>query len=256
MSKKAKKLVVVADDFGWTKAISDGIVKSYKEGITNEVSLILNYPASDYATNLVRQEKLENIGIHMVLIGYKSIGRLYKREDYIKLFTSKTDKEIERLALNELVLFKKLVGKNPTHIVPHYGIHGNLKLLTILIKYAKENGLAIRIPKTALKGDFGENYAAEILLKRSRVTSTDHLFAHVLGDDIKQIKEAFINDLKTVKDSESAEIMFHPGYFDAEILKYSSLGYERARDLALSLDEDFRKRISQMSFKIVSYSKL
>jgi len=77
-----------------------------------------------------------------------------------------------------------------------------------------------------------------------------------LGDDIKQIKEAFINDLKTVKDSESAEIMFHPGYFDAEILKYSSLGYERARDLALSLDEDFRKRISQMSFKIVSYSKL
>lgn len=248
-----KKLVVVADDFGWTKAINEGIVKSYKDGIVSEISLMLNSPATDYAFELIKKHKLKDVGLHMLLISKRN----FNRKDYAELFMKKSASYIEKLAITELNLFEKLVGRRPTHIIPQYGIHGNLKLLQVLIEYVKERNIPMRIPKTAMSdANPDENYAAEIMLKRSGIKTTSHLFGHVTGCDLMEVKDKFLDELKVVKVGEIAEILLHPGYFDAEILKYSSVGYERARDLALSLDNDFRSRIEKMGFKIVSYSEL
>jgi len=256
MGKKDKKLVVVADDFGWTKAISDGIIKSYLDGIVTEVSLIIDYPATSYAVQLAKERKIKDIGIHMVLKGLNSVGKILKKKDYIELFSHKTSNEIEKLAKDELDAFADIVGTKPTHVIPHYGIHGNLKLLSFLIAYLEENKIPMRLPRTALTGGFNENYAAEIMLKRTTVKTTLHLFAHVEGSNLEAIKKSFLEELSEVKANETAEIMLHPGYFDEEILKMSSLTYERARDLALSLDFDFRDRIKTMGFEFVSYSEL
>lgn len=94
------------------------------------------------------------------------------------------------------------------------------------------------------------------MFKRSNVRTTDHLFGHVTGYNIELIKKLFLDDLAVVKEDESVEILVHPGYFDSEILNYSTLGYERTRDLVLSLDDDFRVQIENLGFKIISYSKL
>lgn len=248
-----KKLVVVADDFGWTKAVNKGVVKSYKEGIVSEISLMLNSPATNHAIDFIKKLNIKDVGLHMLLIN----KRIVKRSDYANLFKEKPASYIESLALSELELFKTLVGRKPTHIIPQYGIHGNLKLLQVLIDYVKEEGTPMRIPKSAMsKANPDENYAAEIMFKRSGVKTTNYLFGHVTGCDLKEVKDKFLDELRAVRDGESAEILLHPGYFDAEILRYSSVGYERARDLALSLDDEFKTKIERMGFKMVSYSQL
>lgn len=254
-----KKLIVVADDFGWTEGVNLGILKAYKEGIVTEISYMLDAPGSNHALELIKKEKIKDVGIHLGLVGWKENKRFFKREDYIRLFKEKSEAEVAKLALKEIEKFALIVGVRPTHIIPQYGIHGNLKLLKTLIKYALKNNTPIRIPQTVLNNknsDVTENYAAEIMLKRSGVRMTDKLFMHINGEYLEDIVELFLTDLKGVKDGQTIEILTHPGYFDEEILKLSSLNYERARDLAMCMNSKFNNGIEKLGFKLISYSEV
>ena len=95
-----------------------------------------------------------------------------------------------------------------------------------------------------------------MIIKRAGVQSTDHLIIHIKGNDSSLIKDSILSDLKKVKDTETAEILTHPGYFDATLLKRSSLNYERSRDLDMLIDQKFIKSIKDLRFSIVSYKQL
>ncbi len=253
-----KKLVVVADDFGWTKGVNEGILKGYKEGIVTEVSLMLSSPATSDAVETIKKERIRDVGLHLGLVGWDKAHKFLTRDDYKNLFKQKSDNAVADLIKGEIDSFEKLVGFKPTHIAPQYGIHGNLKVLETLMRYALDGNIPVRIPKTALMGgaEARDNYAAEVILKRMHVKRTDFLFGHVLGADLDGIKEKFLGQLSEVPDGRSAEMLTHPGYFDAEILEYTSLGFERSRDLALVLDNNFKKSILGLGFKFVNYSAI
>jgi predicted glycoside hydrolase/deacetylase ChbG (UPF0249 family) len=214
-------------------------------------------PETEDAIELIRSNGLKQIGIHTMLLPWTKDIRP-KRQDYVDLFRNSTFQEIEKLALEELNKFEKLVDRKPTHICPQYGLHGNLKLLKLIIKYAVENNIPVRLPLSTLEGDEipDQNYAAEIMMRRSGVRTTSHLFAQILGSDLTIIKDELLKNLASVKPGESTEILLHPGFFDLDLLKYSSLRYERPRDIALSQDADFKKEIINMDFEIVDYSKI
>ena len=44
-----KRLIVNADDFGWSRGITDGILLAHHEGIVTSVSLMVNQPSTEYA---------------------------------------------------------------------------------------------------------------------------------------------------------------------------------------------------------------
>ncbi len=251
-----KQLIVVADDFGLTESVNDGIVQAYKHGIVSEISLMLDFPATRHALTLIRDHSLKNVGIHLLLQGYDKEHKMLRRDDYISLFKEKSYEEIKDMACYELDKFVKTVGSIPTHIIPQYGIHGNLKLLDFLIEYARDNKIPMRIPRSALSNSFGENYAAEIMMRRSKIQTTDYLIVETDGFDLQQIQESIIQQLKNVKKGETVEIVTHPAYFDKELLIMSSLNFERARDLTMTLDPSFKKEIINLGFEIVSYSKM
>lgn len=252
-----KRLIVVADDFGVTRGVSEGIIKAHREGIVTELSLQLNSLGTDRALELVRLYGIKDVGIHLLLDDRINTERILHREDYMQMFREKSLDEIKRIVNDELALFEKLVGRKPTHIIPQYGIHGNLKVLGSIVAYAKEFNIPIRIPRTVLTGDMhDENYAAEIILKRHGVRTTDHLFGHFNGSDIDEIMRLFLSDLESVEEGETAEMVFHPGFVDWDVLRISSLRYERSRDLALCLDLKFRRKIEEMGFVRISYRQL
>ena len=252
-----KKVVIVADDYGLLPCINRGIEKAYLEGCVTEASLMIK---ADYALDALKNAKVKNIlnvGIHVELIGDRDLGRPVKTSDYIELYKNNSEKEIENLAKQEIHEFEKLVGRPPTHITSHKGIHGNFKLLNVLVEYAKKNKIPVRKPNTDLEGDLEKsNYAAEMIIKRAGVQSTNHLIIHIKGNDSSLIKESIFSDLKKVKDTETAEVLTHPGYFDAVLLKKSSLNYERSRDLNMLLDQKFINSIKDIGFSIVNYKQL
>ena len=246
-----KKLVVTADDFGWTKSTNDGIIRAVKEGIVTDIAvMVLADPEDvDHGLELLQSNNITEIGLHTCLFKWGKIDRPH-RQDFIKFFKNASDTEIEDVVIGEIEVYKKLIGKNPNFISPQFNMHGNLRLLKVLAKYAVDNNIPMRIPRAVLTGDeiSDQNYASEIYLKRLGVKMTNHLFAHILGSYSVQIMDNFIDDLKTVSDGQTTEILFHPGYCDSDSLECSSLNFERARDLSIILDKNFKKRITDLGF--------
>lgn len=252
--KYTKKLVVVADDFGFCDSVNKGVTRSYLEGIVTEISFMVKGRASKTAAALIKSKGIQNVGIHIEL----STGHIMHEKDYLQLLREKTYAEVSKMVDEELELFDKILRKKPTHITAHKGIHGNFKLLRHILDYAKKYNIPIRRPHVDLMGipfDDG-NYAATIMIKRANLKNTNYLFIHVKGSDSTVIKTDFLNDLKKVKNGESAELIFHPGYFDQELLESSSLNYERSRDLAITIDKTFRNDIENLGFQIINYKSL
>ena len=54
----AKRMLVRADDLGWTEAINYGIAKAVKEGIIGSVGLMPNMPAAGHGMELLAWEKV------------------------------------------------------------------------------------------------------------------------------------------------------------------------------------------------------
>ena len=241
-----KKLVIVADDFGALESVNNGIRYLYGKCPTIEISMVTDSEYTKHAVTLINELNIPNIGIHIELLGNRTLGRAVTSQDYINLYKEKSYEEIEELAAEELSVFERLVGRPPTHITSHKGIHGNFKLLGFLIDYAKKHNIPIRKPVTAFNVELSdENYAAEISITRAGIKSTDHLIAHMLGNDTREIESSYLSDLAKVKDGESVEIAIHPGFFDEKLLEYSSLNYQRTRDIAVFSNNAFLTKIKK-----------
>ena len=52
----SKKLIVVADDFGFSEAYNYGVIKAYKEGVVCALSLMSNMAAVPHAVKLWQRE--------------------------------------------------------------------------------------------------------------------------------------------------------------------------------------------------------
>lgn len=254
-----KKLIVTADDFGFTKSINEGIVRATKEGIVTDIAVMVltDQEDLDHGLNLIRNNNLQHLGLHTSLFRWGKSERP-NRQTFINFFQNASDNEIEEKALFEIEVFEKLIGHKPHFIAPQYNMHGNLRLLKILAQYCVKNNLPMRIPRAVLTHDeiVDTNYAAEVYLRRLKVKMPDHLFAFILGSNSKTIKNNFLSELAKVEEGRTTEILFHPGYFDEEILRGSSLSYERARDLAITLDQQFAKDIKDLNYQFSHFRDL
>jgi predicted glycoside hydrolase/deacetylase ChbG (UPF0249 family) len=68
-----KRLVVNADDFGFTADVNEGIIQAHREGILTAATLMANGEAFGDAVALVRQTPSLDIGCHLVLVGGRSL---------------------------------------------------------------------------------------------------------------------------------------------------------------------------------------
>ncbi|MFN0106388.1 MAG: carbohydrate deacetylase [Bryobacteraceae bacterium] len=68
-----KRLIVNADDFGFTRDVNAGIIDAYTGGILTATTLMANGDAFDDAVQLAQANPALDIGIHFVLIGGNSL---------------------------------------------------------------------------------------------------------------------------------------------------------------------------------------
>ena len=64
-----RKLVVNADDFGFTRDVNQGIVEAHRSGILTATTLMATGAAFEEAVTLARENPSLDIGIHLVLVG-------------------------------------------------------------------------------------------------------------------------------------------------------------------------------------------
>lgn len=252
-----KCITFVADDFGLTKSVNSGILDAYKNGSIQGIALMIMADETEEAIQMIKENDIKEVGIHTSLFSFKSAERK-QRSDFIEFFRNASDEEVKDAVYKEFALYESLLGQKPTFIAPQWNMHGNLRVLKYIAEYALTHNIPVRIPRAVLVVEeiTDKNYSAEIYLKRLGVRMPTHLFAHILGSDASEIKHALLEELSTVKDGDSVEVIFHPGYLDKELLDISSLNYERVRDMNILFDEEFMNNVKALGFTFVPFTNL
>ena len=221
------KVIVNADDLGFSESINRGIFDSYKKGIVKSGTMMVNMPGFENAIDMFKDESEFGIGIHLNVTKGEPIGN-----GYVNIVDSKGKfkgrdgieenldlAEIEQEFNLQLKLFMEKIGQ-PTHIDSHHHIHRNKKLQGMVFEIAKKNNLPIR----TFAGEFRER-AVSIGLKSPDIFDTS-FFGNPSIDIIDKIIKKYGNTQNII------EIMVHPGYMNEETFRMTSYGKEREAELA------------------------
>ena len=151
-----KRIIVNADDFGLTRAISERIIEIYKKGNLSSTSIIANTPSTDYAVQLAKNNLGLGVGLHFNITEGKAITGESTLTDSKGFFLNKSKinlgvffnkiKPIElKYELEAQYNYLKNKGLLITHIDSHQHMHMNPKIFKIIANFAKSKNVNIRI---------------------------------------------------------------------------------------------------------------
>jgi len=147
-----KKLIVTADDYGYTKSINEGIVRAATEGIVTDIAvMVLTDPEDlDHGLELLKQNNLTEVGLHTSLFPWSKTKRP-GRPEFIEFFKNASDQEIADKAMTEIKTFENFFGHKPKFISPQFNMHGNLRFMKVIADYVVANNIPMRIPRALIE---------------------------------------------------------------------------------------------------------
>lgn len=219
------RLIINADDFGFTKSITDGIIDGIKDGYITSTSLMVTMEAAKYAINKAIENNIDCIGLHINLTKGKPVipnnhltdenGNFLHRS--IQLTNPNLTYED---AYNEIKAQLDLVDKLSSgklkidHLDTHHFSCSNENIRKAKITIAKERNIPIR-----------NEFECDVL--RPDVFNTDFSLVDVTYEKLESIINAY-------KDKDiSMEIMVHPGYMDEHTMSLTSYNMEREKELEI-----------------------
>ncbi|WP_342753315.1 chitin disaccharide deacetylase [Shouchella clausii] len=247
-----KKLIINADDFGYSRGVNFGIVDAHRLGILTSTTLMTNMPGADHAAELADQFPDLGIGVHLVLTcgrpllrTHKTIvdvqGNFRKLDFYKGAFTIDYDEVYAEWKAQIETCIN--MGLEPDHLDSHHHINASPGISDAFLTLAKEYRLPVR-------NNMGEKTAAE--LKRKGIKTTDS-FSYLIETTLKD-DEALDN---LFKNHDSVEVMSHPAYLDKELLASSSFTFPRVDELEFLTDEEIVTRVrSRKDIQLVTYQSI
>ncbi len=161
-------LIINADDFGFSPAVTDGILRSHREGILTSTTLMTNMPDRDRAIDLAGQTPSLGVGIHLNLTQGKPLTPCKKlltsagefKRSLPKLFWALRSKDARHQAADELraqIQYALDRHLSPTHVDSHKHVCHVPSLHDVLIEICKQTHIPalrcareIRLPNVPL----------------------------------------------------------------------------------------------------------
>lgn len=135
-------LIVNADDFGKSESVNWGVMEAHEHGVVTSASLMVRWPAAAEAARYSREHPHLSVGLHV------DVGEwACKGEQWITRYAVVPSKELSATAeevSRQLAAFRRLMGKDPTHIDSHQHAHLGGPLQTVLTQLARELSLPLR----------------------------------------------------------------------------------------------------------------
>lgn len=244
------KLIINADDFGLTNAVTYGIYDAIKHGIVTSTTLMVNTKASILAANLTKEHSDLNVGLHFNLSLGKPLTNCRSLVDgnnnFIKPKVLKNDEQyLEEEIYQELVAqyqrYLELVGKKPTHVDSHLYVHQIFpKVNRQLIRFSEEYHLPVR--------GYSNKFFKETYFEKN--------FKVLQNDNYSSLLEKFKRLIEEDECYEIVELMAHPGFIDVDLLNISSYNQPRCLEYQVLKSNEAKeflklKEIELMSFKDV-----
>jgi predicted glycoside hydrolase/deacetylase ChbG (UPF0249 family) len=147
-------LIVNADDFGQSMGINRGVIAAYEHGIVTSASLMVRWPAAPEAAGYSREHPDLSLGLHVDLGEwvYRDGTWVPRYEVVSVLDRPAVADEVSR----QLAAFRRLVGKDPTHLDSHQHVHLREPVRSVVAEVAQQLIVPLRHCGAAIRycGDF------------------------------------------------------------------------------------------------------
>lgn len=239
------KLIINADDFGYSEGVNLGIVSAYKNGVVTSTTMMSSMPAFEQAIELLKENPGLGCGVHMTLSCYKPLLKSHKTivDENGYFYRRITNETLENMNMDEIyeefcAQIDKVInsGVKITHLDSHHHVHGLVNLKPVIKKILDKYNLPIR-------GGFEYEVGYDKI-----IPIVDTFYSDNVNDDY------FEKNIDKLKEYEVADIMTHPAFVDDFLLNSTSYAIPRAKEHKILTSENIVKILEDNNISLVSYS--
>lgn len=229
-------LVVNADDFGMSSGVNRGIIQAHRDGIVTSTSLMVRGLAAEEAASLTRENPKISVGLHVDLGEWT-----FRDGEWVCLYqvTSLEDgAAVAEETRNQLWQFRKLTGRDPSHLDSHQHVHRDEPIRSVLREVASEISIPLRhfAPEIRYCGEFygqdGKGFSCH-----------DAITTAALAEILARLPEG------------ATELACHPGC-DEDFHPSAMYRSERRLEVQTLCDPRIRKTIDKLGIKLCSFQEI
>ncbi|MEA3076096.1 MAG: hypothetical protein QOF60_1004 [Actinomycetota bacterium] len=272
-----KLLIVNADDYGLTEAVSRGILKAHADGIVTSTSILTLAPGFNTSAKWLVGEDSLGVGVHLAAVGEdgpllqaKEIpslvdakGRLPRnwRAFIAKAVTGRIDPDDLRKEFKAQIEAVEQLGITPDHLDTHQHLHLWPLVRQVVLDLAEDKGIkAVRVPRatTTFPGK-GVNRLADQLAKAADARNIAH------PGDAAGVDEAGAMDATRIAralarlaatNAKAVELSCHPGEHDDPDRARYEWGYSWGEELAALTAPATKHHVERHGFVLATYADL
>lgn len=246
-----KRLIINADDFGFTRDVNAGIVHAHREGVLTSTTLMANGAAFEDAVRLARETPSLDIGCHLVLVQGHSLitgDDLPATLDRLALALARRKLEVDA-ELRAQIETIRAAGLRITHLDTHKHTHMVPRVFRAVVRLAHEFGIPyVRRPLGPLASRSYARFAS-----RYSIRMTDHFLGFRLTGSLTE--QALAAALKRLREG-TTELMCHPGFLDSELQQASTrLKESRVRELEALTSPRVRDLVAAESIRLEAFCR-
>ena len=248
-----RRILIRADDLGYSEGVNYGIAKSVREGIIRSVGVMPNMPAAAHGLALLEGAgaclgQHTNICTGRPLTDPALIPSLTQEDGTFKPSRAYRTAREDFVVLDEVILeieaqyqqFVRLTGRQPRYFEGHAVASANFyKGLEIVAQRHGLDYLPLRLDGPVL---FRKTWLYAIL----ESMAPDY-------DPFATLQKAALTDYGP---DGCAMMICHPGYLDDDILRTSSLTLPRPREVAMACAPATRRWLEEQEIQVVTFDEL
>jgi predicted glycoside hydrolase/deacetylase ChbG (UPF0249 family) len=137
-----KQLIINGDDFGQSPGITEGIIRARTRGVVTSASLMVRWPAARQAAAYGVATPAFALGLHLDFGEWRCSGTAWT--PIYEVVPVENAGAVRFEALSQLDQFRRLLGRDPTHLDSHQHAHRLEPVRTILLELADELHVPLR----------------------------------------------------------------------------------------------------------------
>jgi hopanoid biosynthesis associated protein HpnK len=286
-----KRLIVNADDFGFTRGVNAGIVRAYRTGIVTSTTIMANGEAFQNAVELARESPGLGVGCHLTIVGGQPVsdrsglpslvdndGNLPATLTKLMIKLARGSVSTDEIANEFRAQLERVVGAGiqPTHLDTHKHSHTHAKVMEALARVAAEFGIrCVRNPFEGLfarprlgslsKWAYLKQYALSAAIQPGAAQFNRLARAHGLKTPDRflgvgmtgMLDRAAIRSMMESLSEGATELMCHPGVCDDDLDRAPTrLKREREQELEALSDPGLKRFAAEKGIELISFGGL